>query len=96
MVIITNTFNLPFLILVWLIEGYFFLAVVRLILAHIPNASQSHFYQQVKLITDFVPDLVGRQLRKFGNKVLPSWLPWVVTVLLLCLARQILIRILMT
>jgi len=45
MIFITNIFNLPFLILIWLMELYLLLAMVSLILAKIPSACQSHLYQ---------------------------------------------------
>jgi len=96
MVVITSIFNLPLLILVWLIEGYIFLVVVRLILAHVPSSRQSNLYQPIKTLTDLFPNLISRHLAKVSRTPVPSWLPWVVTVLLLCLARQILIWILIT
>jgi len=96
MVVITSVFNLPLLILVWLIEGYIFLAVVRMILDHVPCSRQSNLEQPVKTLTDLFPELISRHLAKVRMQPVKSWLPWVVTVILLCLARQILIWILIT
>lgn len=91
MIFVTSIFNLPFLIAIWLIEAYLFLAMVRLILANVPSGRQSRLYQQVKLLTDLLPNLVGQHLAKVSSVSVPSWLPWVIAILLLCLTRQILV-----
>jgi len=74
MIYAINLFGLPFLIVIWLIELYLFLASVRLVMSKIPTARQSNFYQQIKLLTDFLPDAVRQKLGKFKGKPMPSWL----------------------
>lgn len=91
MIFVTSIFNLPLLIAIWLIEAYLFLAMVRLILANVPSGRQSRLYQQVKLLTDLLPNLVGQHLAKVSSVSVPSWLSWVIAILLLCLTRQILV-----
>lgn len=94
MFFVTNVFNLPLLIMIWLIEAFLFLAVVRLILANVQSARQGHMYQQVKFLTDLFPDVIGKGLAKVSSSAsIPSWLPWVITVLLLLIIRQILVQI---
>ncbi len=91
MIFVTSIFNLPFLIAIWLVEAYLLLAVARLILANVPSGWQSRFYQQVKLLTDLLPNFISRHLAKVSSASVPPWLPWVITILLLCLTRQILV-----
>ena len=93
MIFVTSIFNLPFLIAIWLIEAYLFLAVVRLILANVPSGRQSCFYQQVKLLTDLLPNYISRHLAKVSSASVPLW---VIAILLLCLTRQILVWTLIT
>ena len=96
MIFVTSIFNLPFLILIWLIEAYLFLAAARLILVWIPGGRQSRFYDQVKVLTDRLPNLVCRHLLKAGSETVPSWLPWTIAISLLCLIRQVLVWIVLT
>lgn len=96
MIFVTSIFNLPLLIAIWLIEVYLFLAVVRLILANVPSGRQSRLYQQVKLLTDMLPNFISRHLAKVSSASVPPWLPWVIAILLLCLTRQILVGTLIT
>ena len=88
---ISNLFNLPLLILIWLIEAYLFLAAVRLIVARIPNARQTYFCQNLKLLTDFVPEALSRKLLKWKDKSIPSWLAWFIVILSGFILRQALI-----
>ncbi len=93
MTYIPNMFNLPFLILIWLIELYLFLASARLIVAKIPSARQTYFYQHLKLLTDFVPEALSRKLLKWRDKSIPSWLAWFIVILSGFIVRQALIVI---
>lgn len=94
MIVITSLFNLPFLILIWLIETYLLLVAIRFLLAAIPALSHSHVHQKVKLLTDAAPDFVGRHLSQWTDSAVPAWVPWVIVVLSACMLRQLLISIL--
>jgi hypothetical protein len=93
MIFITSIFNLPLLIVIWLIEAYVFLAVARLILANISMGRQSSLYRQVKSLTDPIPDLISQHLGRVSSVSVPFWLPWVIVMLFLCFIRQILVWI---
>jgi hypothetical protein len=93
MIFVTNIFNLPLLIAVWLIEAYIFLAVARLILANVPSGRHTRLYRQVKLLTDLLPDFISRQLAEISKATIPPWVPWAVAILSLCVVRQILVWI---
>ena len=90
MIYAINLFGLPFLIVIWLIELYLFLASVRLVMSKIPTARQSNFYQQAKLLTDFIPDAVRQKLGKFKGKPMPSWLSWFIVIVSGFIIRQVL------
>ena len=91
MVYITNVFNLPFLIVIWLIELYLFLASARLVIAKIPSARQSNLLQQLKLLTDFLPEMVGNKMLKWKDKSIPSWMCWFIVMVSGFMLRQVLI-----
>ena len=96
MTYITSLFNLPLLILIWLAELYLFLASARLVMTHIPSARQSHLYQNLKLLTDFVPNAVRRKLTICKDKTMPSWLSWFIVIVSGFIIRQALIVIVTT
>ena len=91
MIYISNLFNLPLLIIIWLLEVYLYLATARLIVAKIPSARQSHFLQQLKLLVDFVPNALSQKLVKWKDKTIPSWLAWFIVMLSGFILRQALI-----
>jgi len=91
MIYISNIFNLPLLIIIWLIEAYLFVAACRLIVAKIPSARQTYFYKNLKLLTDFVPEALSRKLLKWKDKSIPSWLAWFIVILSGFILRQALI-----
>ena len=88
-----NLFNLPLLIAIWLIELYLFCAVARLVMARISSARQSHFFHNMKLLTDFVPDALSRRLRARQSRSLPSWVSWSMVLATAFIIRQALILI---
>jgi hypothetical protein len=91
MVYVTNVFNLPFLIVIWLIELYLFMASARLVMARIPSARQSNLCQQLKLLTDFLPEMVGNKMVKWKEKPIPSWMCWFIVMVSGFILRQVLI-----
>jgi uncharacterized protein YggT (Ycf19 family) len=93
MIFVTSLFNLPFLMLIWLIEAYLFLALTRLILGSLPQCRQSHGYQQIRLLTDLLIAPIHRKLVTLAGNPVPFWVPWAVVILLLCLTLQILVWI---
>jgi uncharacterized protein YggT (Ycf19 family) len=91
MMFVTNLFILPFQILIWLIEAYLFFSAMRLVMSRSQNARQTHFYHQMKLLTDPLPNLVTRALGKGSATSRPSWLSWTIVILAACVLRQMLI-----
>ena len=92
----TSLFNLPFLILIWLIEGYLFLSAVRLVLSRGNTTRQSHLYHQVKLLTDPLPNLIKRLYAKHTKVTAPTWMAWLVVIILACVVRQLLVSMVLT
>ena len=95
MIFMAHLFNLPFLILIWLIEFYLFLAALRLVMALSASARQSHYYLQVKLLTDPLPRMIGGFFSKRGKASNPSWVSWVIVISAACVLRQILVTMIL-
>ena len=91
MVYTTSLFNLPLLILIWLIETYLFLACARLVVSGLPGASRSQFCEQLRLLTDFLPEVVGRWLPKSRGVLSPNWLAWCIVLVSGFILRQVLV-----
>ncbi len=88
---ITNLLSLPFHILVWLIETYLLFVAMRLVMASSQTARQSQFYYQMKLLTDPLPNAVGRMFQKWTRATVSPWLPWLTVIFLACIVRQVLV-----
>ena len=96
MIYSTNFLNLPFLLIIWLIELYLFAAFIRLVIAQIPTARQSNLYQQIKLLTDFMPEAVAKRLPKGKEPSSPTWLAWLIVLVSGMILRHLLIIIITT
>lgn len=93
MIVTTNIFCLPLLLVVWIIDGYMLLLLIRWILCRIPQAHE--LYHQISLVTDPLPQWLGRQLQRVHHKSLSATTVWVVLIMLLVLAKHILIALVM-
>ncbi len=73
MIVTTNIFCLPLLLVVWMIDGYLLLLLIRWILSRIPQTSESQLCPQLGLLTDPLPQWLGQQLQRIHHKlVLPG------------------------
>lgn len=84
--------NLPIVFLVWIVEVYLFLVLVRVVLSHIPTANHTQYYQQLKQFADSIPNYVKAWCEKQGKY--PVWLPWSFVILVALTLREILIGLL--
>ena len=93
MILIANIFCLPLLLVVWLIDGCLLLLLIRWILSRIPQARESQPYRQISLLTDPLPQWLGRQLQRVHHKNLPATVEWIVLIVLLVVIKHILIAV---
>jgi uncharacterized protein YggT (Ycf19 family) len=91
MIFMANLFNLPFLILAWLIEFYLFLTALRLVISLNKSARQSQYYHQFKLLTDPLPKMISGCLAKRRKASTSSWVSWLIVISAACVLRQILV-----
>jgi len=96
MMYVTNPFCLPLLFMVWVIELYLFAAFIRLVMTQIPTARQSNLYQQIRLLTDFMPEAVAKRLPKGKEQPSPTWLAWLIVLVSGIILRHLLIIIITT
>jgi hypothetical protein len=94
--ITTNLLSLPFLLLIWIIEAYLFFLAARFVLGWSASTRQSYFYQNAKLLTDPLPNMVNKLFAKLRNRSTPSWLSWVIVISFMCILRQLLVSMLLT
>ena len=91
MIITTHLFNLPLLIVSWLIEFYLFLTALRLVMSLSESARKSQYYYHFKLLTDPLPNMVSGFLIKKRKASTPSWISWLIVISAACVLRQILV-----
>jgi len=87
--------DLPIFIAIWLIETYLCLAALRLVLTASSKARQSHFYRQLELLTDLLPNMLHGYLAR--GRAIPQGLfvSWSLVICAACLLRSLLVSILM-
>jgi hypothetical protein len=95
MIYLTSIFDLPFLFLIMLIDTYLFLTAARFIIGLSTKARKTHIYNQIKLFTDFVPDLIHKYLAKGNAMPKPTGLLWFVAIVAIVVLRQIVISIIL-
>ena len=96
MIVITNILSLPLLLVVWLIDAYLLLVLIRCILSRIPQARDNQVCRQVGLLTDPLPQWLGRQLHRVHHKDLSAAVEWGLLIVLLVVIKHVLIAVVIT
>lgn len=96
MVFVSNPFLLPVLVLIWSMDVWLWLALIRLVLHRARPGPASTINQAVANITDPLTRLTSRCINHLSAKPMPSWLPWIVTFLIVAITRQVLWSVLLT
>lgn len=95
MIFVTSIFKLPFLFLIMLIDTFLLLVVARFIIGLSAKARKTHIYNQIKLFTDFVPNVIHRCLARGKVIQMPTSLLWFVVIIAILVLRQIIISIIL-
>jgi len=95
MIFVTSIFKLPFLFVIMLIDTFLFLAAARFIIGLSAKARKTHIYNQMKLLTDFVPNVIHRCLARGRAIPKPTGLLWFVAIVAIFVLRQIVISIIL-
>ena len=93
MFIVTSIFKLPLLLGIWLIDTYYILSVIRIIVANIPEYCDSSLHRRLKHLTDWLPDKVSKCVARASSASIQPWLPWIIAILALLIVRQILVQL---
>ena len=96
MIYTMNLMALPFVLAIWAIDAYVLLVCVRLISGRLSGPKAMQLCSWLKPLTDPLPQAAGRWLRTRMKRVVPRWLPWLVTILLLSLVREVLVLLVIT
>jgi uncharacterized protein YggT (Ycf19 family) len=96
MVYISNPFLILVLALLWSMDAWLWLALIRLALHRTRSGPASEISQVIASVTDPVTRLAGRGIRRFTQKPAPPWLLWIVTFLAVATARQLLLSLLIS
>ena len=83
----TNILLLPFAIVIWAIDAYLLLTLVRCI------GGRFTTHPAVGL-TDRLPDALGRWIAARRQRPLPTWVPWAAVIGSLLIVRHLLIALL--
>ena len=81
-------FALPVLLVIWALELYLFLVLLRLILQNLSGEKAQQFCQGLRQFTDYPPQLVNRRL---SGRSTPPWVGWAVVIVGAIVTRYVLI-----
>ncbi len=94
MVFVSNPFLLPVLILIWSMDAWLWLALIRLALHRTRSGPAGEINRVIANITDPLTRSTDRWLNHFTRTSAPPWLSWIVTLLAVALMRQLLLSLL--
>lgn len=89
MIIVNNPFILPLLMIMWSVDAWLFLALIRLILEKIAPTNQ--FSKTITLLTDLLPQLVKRWVLQWFKKTMTTKAAWLLTIVGIIMLRRILV-----
>jgi len=93
MVVTNNILCLPLLLIVWLIDGYLLMLLIRWILSRLPQARGSQLHRSISLLADPLPQWLGRQFQRIRPMDLSPTVVWGALIVLLIVTRHILIAL---
>jgi len=96
MVFVSDPFLFPVLVMIWSMDVWLWLALIRLALHRIQSGPASEINQVVASITDPITRLTDRCINHFTQKPVPQWLLWIVTFLAMVTARQLMLSLLIS
>ena len=86
----------PFIILIWLIDGYLLLAGLRLVLGYIPSTAQSRFCAGLQLFTDPIPKALARFIESIKGRPVSQSISWFITLGIGVMLRYVLLWIVLS
>ena len=86
----TNIFNVPLLLLLWIIDCYLFLAVVRLLLHGRKEPKLVATCSALRTVTDYLPHAVHGWMSSRWIRPPPSWLSWLLVISAAIIVRHLL------
>lgn len=91
-----NLISLPLTLLMWMIDGYLGLLMLRLILGWIPSLHSGAWYSSMSNATDALPQFWNSWIgARWPRAHWDPRLPWVVIILVLVVVRQIIVALIM-
>lgn len=94
MVFVSNPFLLPVLVLIWSMDAWLWLVLIRLALHRTRSRPAGEINQVIANITDPITRCTARLINHLTQKPTPQSLPWIVTLLAVAFMRQLLLFLL--
>ncbi|MFA6186475.1 MAG: hypothetical protein WC770_04580 [Phycisphaerae bacterium] len=91
MIVISNPFAFPILLIIWSIDAWLWMASLRIVLEKL-NPNHQLTVSLGRLVDPLVKAL-GRLLSKCFKRELPEWLLWLITFFALVALRYILVSL---
>ncbi len=89
----TNILALPLVLIVWAVDMYMFLLLVRIIAGRLDGEHAGRLCELLKPFTDTPPQTVGRWLTRRTANPLKPWVPWAIVALAGLILRHLTVAI---
>ena len=87
----TSILMAPLILLIFAMDMYLFVSAARFVLRRISADWARRICTGLKPFTDPLPSVIERYLRKDRSTPVPAWLPWLVAVVGILVARHLLV-----
>ena len=91
MIIMPDPFSLPLLFLVWLLDTYLLMVLLRLVLDQFPKVEHTAFYHYLHCLSEPAWQFAHRLLVQRLHLTVPSWLIWLILIATIYLLKQVLV-----
>ena len=90
MIVTNNILAVPFIIVIWSMDAMLCLISIRLALAPLPSLQGTRFVRALRELVDPLPQAICSKLAVWRHRVTPAWMPWLILIGLLIVARYLL------
>ena len=87
----THILAAPVVLVIWALDMYIFLSSARFVLRRLSAGWARRICTGLKPFTDPVPNAIERYFLKNRSKPVPAWLPWLVAMCAILVARHLLV-----
>jgi hypothetical protein len=83
----TSVIPSPLVLVVWLMDIYLLLISIRLLTSKLKGVFFDRVCQNLKLITDPIPQIIQNKIVGYRHRQVPEWISWLIVIAVLFCTR---------